>query len=118
MIGMQVIAERGTKPGYTVEFVGDGGEIVSIRFQTGAQPLTRDVAVERAKAIAGEIAAFEGELAEDTHVLHEHLSARRAHDAAEMEEQLERGLEDTFPASDPVSITVSTIPTDRAERSS
>jgi hypothetical protein len=30
-----------------------------------------------------------------------------------MEEQLDEGLEGTFPASDPVSVTTSAIPTDR-----
>jgi hypothetical protein len=36
-------------------------------------------------------------------------NARRAHDRDAMEEQLDEGLEDTFPASDPVSIASSTI---------
>jgi hypothetical protein len=38
-------------------------------------------------------------------------SARERNDAAELEEQLEEGLEDTFPASDPVSTTTTSIPT-------
>lgn len=37
-------------------------------------------------------------------------SARKQKDAAELEDQLEEGLEDTFPASDPVSATVTSIP--------
>ena len=32
------------------------------------------------------------------------------HEASSAEEELEEGLEDTFPASDPVSITSSAIP--------
>ena len=37
---------------------------------------------------------------------------KRGYDAPEddLEEELEEGLEDTFPASDPVSVTSSTIP--------
>lgn len=31
------------------------------------------------------------------------------------EEQLQKGLEDSFPASDPVSVTSTAIPTGRAE---
>jgi hypothetical protein len=39
-----------------------------------------------------------------------HTSKRtRAGDRAELERQLDEGLEDTFPASDPVSVTGSTI---------
>ncbi|MCB5203650.1 hypothetical protein LH464_14320 [Neorhizobium sp. T786] len=38
-------------------------------------------------------------------------SARERNDAAELEEQLDEGLEDTFPASDPVSTTITSIPT-------
>ena len=35
---------------------------------------------------------------------------RQNHDADKREEELEEGLEDTFPASDPVSVTSSSIP--------
>ncbi|MDE1157572.1 MAG: hypothetical protein PW791_04705 [Neorhizobium sp.] len=38
-------------------------------------------------------------------------SARSVGDKADLEEQLDEGLEDTFPASDPVSVTVTSIPT-------
>ncbi|MFB9949459.1 hypothetical protein ACFFP0_11405 [Rhizobium puerariae] len=37
-------------------------------------------------------------------------SARAKHETSELEEQLNEGLEDTFPASDPVSATVTSIP--------
>lgn len=37
-------------------------------------------------------------------------SAREKGHAGELEEQLNEGLEDTFPASDPVSTTVTSIP--------
>ena len=35
---------------------------------------------------------------------------RQTHEADVREEELEEGLEDTFPASDPVSVTSSSIP--------
>jgi hypothetical protein len=38
------------------------------------------------------------------------LSAREKGHTADLEEQLDEGLEDTFPASDPVSATVTSIP--------
>ncbi|MFN7103472.1 MAG: hypothetical protein ACK4N1_12725 [Pseudorhizobium sp.] len=38
-------------------------------------------------------------------------TARQEQDAATLEEQLDEGLEDTFPASDPVATTVTSIPT-------
>lgn len=34
----------------------------------------------------------------------------RAEDPATLEEQLQEGLEDTFPGSDPVSVTITGIP--------
>jgi hypothetical protein len=38
-------------------------------------------------------------------------TARKEQDKHELEDQLEEGLEDTFPASDPVSTTTTSIPT-------
>lgn len=117
-VGLQIHPERGGKAGYTVEFVGADGEIVTVLCPQNAEgTLNRLNAVARAKEIlAAAIQAEEvppgitatrrsasvpaGTLA----------SARQAHDQQAMEEQLEEGLEDTFPASDPVSITSSTIP--------
>lgn len=37
-------------------------------------------------------------------------SAREKGDANDLEEQLDEGLEETFPASDPVSVSVTSIP--------
>lgn len=117
-VGIQIHPERGGKAGFTVEFVGATGEIVTVLCPQDAEgTLNRLNAVARAKEIlaaAGETeeahleiaaagrpsSAPEGTLA----------NARQAHDRRAMEEQLEEGLEDTFPASDPVSITSSTIP--------
>lgn len=117
-VGIQIHPERGGKAGYTVEFVGADGEIVTVLCPQNAEgTLNRLNAVARAKEILAAAAQAEeappgitatrrsasvpeGALA----------SARQAHDQHAMEEQLEEGLEDTFPASDPVSITSSTIP--------
>ncbi|MEH6691950.1 MAG: hypothetical protein V7774_12255 [Pseudorhizobium pelagicum] len=38
-------------------------------------------------------------------------TARKEQDAGALEEQLDEGLEDTFPASDPVAATITSIPT-------
>ena len=38
-------------------------------------------------------------------------TARKERDPHELEDQLEEGLEDTFPASDPVATTITSIPT-------
>lgn len=37
-------------------------------------------------------------------------SVRTSGNAADLEEQLEEGLEDTFPASDPVAVSTTAIP--------
>lgn len=42
-------------------------------------------------------------------------SAREKKKARDLEEQLDEGLEDTFPASDPVSVTSTSIPTGTAK---
>ena len=115
IIGTQVHEEMGGKQGYTVEFVGDGGEVVSVQLRPGASSdLNRMNAVEKAKVLLLHAANYEGEEGGSQDAMNEDLSARRAHDQAELEEQLEEGLEDTFPASDPVSaVQTTTAGTDR-----
>ncbi|MCA1444184.1 hypothetical protein I6F07_29125 [Ensifer sp. IC4062] len=121
LVGTQVIPEQGGRSGFTVEFVGEGGEIVSVSMRNDAsRSLNRLNAVERAKTVMLELARSDtdtlnsGAGAEDK--VKAARSARGAKDTDEMERQLDEGLEDTFPASDPVSITTSTIPTDRAKK--
>lgn len=118
IVRLQVHPERGGKAGYTVEFVGENGEIVTVLCPQDAEgSLNRMNAVARAKEILAAAAqAHEAPLG-ITGTRRSHLtqdgslaSARQAHDQAAMEEQLEVGLVHTFPASDPVSITSSTIP--------
>jgi hypothetical protein len=77
-------------------------------------------ALERAKTVMMELANTDTKTLEngDTGSDQPHMrrSARATKDTDEMERQLDEGLEDSFPASDPVSVTVSTIPTDRAKK--
>lgn len=114
VVGTQVIPEQGGRMGFTVEFVGDQGEVISISLpNNGDETLNRLNALEKAKSVLKDAAgsAATGETnAEDFKALR---SARAAGDTGTMEEQLDEGLEGTFPASDPVSITTSTIATDR-----
>ncbi|MDQ0318841.1 putative neutral ceramidase superfamily lipid hydrolase [Pararhizobium capsulatum DSM 1112] len=115
VVGTQVIPEQGGKMGFTVEFVGDHGEVVSVTMPTGADDsLNRLNAIEKAKSVLMDTANSGGDKeggAEEA--MKARRSARAAGDTGTMEEQLDEGLEGTFPASDPVSITASTIPTDR-----
>ncbi|MBB4067213.1 hypothetical protein [Gellertiella hungarica] len=119
VVGMQVVAEQGGKLGYTVEFVGDGGEVVSVLVKNDrAQTINRMNAIPQAQKIMEEIARqeldldnFEGSGGDTSNSLSVQRSARSAGDTDALEEQLDTGLEDTFPASDPVSITQSSIAT-------
>ncbi len=114
IVGQQVTAERAGRSGFTVEFIGDGDEVVTVMCpQDKSGSLNRLNAIAKAKEIlhaaiaADETVAAAGDQAG---VRRGTLpNARRAHDRDAMEEQLDEGLEDTFPASDPVSIASSTI---------
>lgn len=122
--GIQVYPERGGKAGFTVEFVGTAGEIVSVSCPQNAEgTLNRLNAVARAREIlAAAIEADEallgisGPRRSPSVPEGARANARQAHDQQAMEEQLEEGLEDTFPASDPVSITSSAIPKGSSHR--
>jgi hypothetical protein len=124
----QVHPEQAGKLGFTVEFVGDTGEIISVFMkQDGESTLNRLNALDKARALMVEISALDvSELASpcadgDEECLKHLRSARAAGDTGTMEEQLDEGLEASFPASDPVSITVSTVsgshrPADHVEK--
>jgi len=107
LVGTQVIPAYGSKGGFTVEFVGDGGEVVSVQIKSDrGQQLNRLNAVEKAREVMRRFATApirEGDTAGVG-------NARSRGDEEEMEEQLDEGLEGTFPASDPVSITHTAIP--------
>lgn len=109
IVGTQVHEEMGGKLGYIVEFVGDGGEVVSVQMR-GADDITRGNALEKARALLADAAKYDGDgetkLKFRRHDSRESVeTARVSGDKAELEEQLDEGLEDSFPASDPVSVT-------------
>lgn len=116
VVGVQVHPEMGGKAGFTVEFVGEAGEVVSVLLRTGDDSdLNRLNAMDRAKAVLLEVAAFDGNLPCGDDTANCLRSARATGDTDTMEEELDEGLEASFPASDPVSITVSTIPAGRTD---
>ncbi|MBP1886325.1 hypothetical protein [Sinorhizobium mexicanum] len=120
LVGTQVIPEQGGRSGFTVEFVGEGGEIVSVSMRNDtSRSLNRLNAVEQAKAVMLELAHADVPDSSDTETerkVKTARSARAAKDTAEMERQLDQGLEDTFPASDPVSVTTPSVPGDRPKK--
>lgn len=108
----QVHPEHGGKLGFTVEFVGGSGEIISVFMrQDEESSLNRLNAVNRAKALM--LNFTEADNADLVTLSPEEAgalrSARTNGDTMTMEEQLDEGLEASFPASDPISITVSTV---------
>lgn len=128
VIGTQVHQQPGM---VTVEFVGEGGDVISVQMRRGKNDdLNRQNAIEKAKAMLLQVAAFEQAAdtgsADSTQsstasegvspAVLSLRSARSAHDRATLEEELDEGLEDTFPASDPVSATVSSIPSGRTSQ--
>ena len=145
VIGKQVHEE---KSAVTVEFVGEGGDIVSVHMKKDeGGSLNRLNAEDKAKAVMVQIATFDTDLEDDdlsstnadengrNGILDDEVtppnllsangsrspavmslrSARAAQDTGTLEEQLNEGLESSFPASDPVSATVSTIPSGRTD---
>ena len=112
--------EMGGKLGFTVEFVGNAGEVISVKLRQDAENmLNRLNAVEKARELLIEAAIVDGQTGASEHEAQSNgnfdeqighrRSARALGDAEAMEEQLEAGLYDSFPASDPVSITVTTV---------
>lgn len=125
VIGKQVHKEPSGD--MTVEFVGEGGDVVSVRIKkTEDDNLNRLNAEDRAKVMLVQVATFEHRETEElltgadaeagaisdleaSPAAASFRSARAARDEGTLEEQLDAGLEDSFPASDPVSAVVSTI---------
>ncbi|QRM44365.1 hypothetical protein [Rhizobium sp. BG4] len=106
VVGTQIIAARGGKDGFTVEFVSDDGAVVSVQMR-GEEGLNRQNAIMKAQSLMSAMASVDASEGGDMSV---HRSARASGDRAELEEQLDQGLEDSFPASDPVSVTRSSVP--------
>ncbi|HEV7318665.1 MAG TPA: hypothetical protein VGO04_08650 [Ensifer sp.] len=114
IVGIQVSPERAGRAGFTVEFVGDDWQVVTVMCpQDSARSLNRLNAVARAKEMLKAALDADVSLAEASDKAERRLgvlaNARQAHDRDALEEQLEEGLEDTFPASDPVSIASSAV---------
>lgn len=102
IVGTQVHEEMGGRR-FTVEFVGEGGDIVSVQLKRdNTDDLNRANAVEKAKVMLLHAASYEAGEGDEERV-HAVLTARRSKNEKELESQLDEGLEDTFPASDPVS---------------
>jgi hypothetical protein len=113
--------EMGGKLGFTVEFVGNAGEVISVQLRQDAENmLNRLNAVEKARELLIEASALEGgrdgaseyqaqSNGDFDEPARHRRSARALGDAEAMEEQLDAGLYDSFPASDPVSITITTV---------
>ncbi|KQV36711.1 MULTISPECIES: hypothetical protein [unclassified Rhizobium] len=142
IVGKQVHEE---KSGVTVEFVGEGGDVVSVHMKKDEdRNLNRINAEQKAKAVLVQIATFDTDVVEADHASAKAVadnqptsfgttpevdgggtdlspavaslrSARTAQDTATLEEHLDEGLESSFPASDPVSATKSTIPNGRTD---
>ncbi|MBB3233772.1 hypothetical protein [Phyllobacterium endophyticum] len=109
-IGVQVHPERGGKDGYTVEFISGGGDVAAITLRASPD---RDINRLSAIKVAKELMAQLAKNAPDEEISGEagatRKSARTAGDKQALEEQLDEGLEDTFPCSDPVSVVTSTV---------
>lgn len=112
---MEIVETRISSVGgfklYMVEFVTEGEEKVTVKVENETEAeLARDEVIRRAAIKLGDalgVACAECGIKPENLLMRP--SARRAGDRAELERQLEEGLEDTFPASDPVSVTSSTI---------
>ncbi|MGR9175862.1 hypothetical protein ACU8OR_09925 [Rhizobium leguminosarum] len=112
---MQLIDTRVTQAGdiFTVEFLGEGGESISVKIDNSHGELDDKTAVDHAKVMMVQLTSFadrNGNFDEGSKGLIGQPSARSAGDRQTLEEELNEGLEDSFPASDPVSATVSSIP--------
>ncbi|KAB0572983.1 hypothetical protein J3U99_01525 [Brucella pituitosa] len=96
---------------YIVEFVTESEERITVKVENDTEAeLSRDAVIRKAVLKLGEalsVACIECGI--EPASLLTVPSARRAGDKSELERQLDEGLEDTFPASDPVSVTSSTI---------
>jgi len=110
IIGTEVTETSGTNEGFLVEFMGDGGERISVRLaQSENGGLSRDNALAKAQVVLLQAGRFghsdatedaDSEPSDAVESLRQE-QGERGHGESELEE----GLEDTFPASDPVSAT-------------
>lgn len=108
----------------TVEFVADGGDVVSVEIGQSDGGAERTDAVDKAKEMLFDVIATDIEgvssanakdsdaepSQEESPAVVSLRSEQAAKGTKTSEEQLDEGLEASFPASDPVSATISTIP--------
>ena len=103
----RILRDRSSEP--VVEFISETGALASVRFPAPAGASDNRL-VAAARALLGDFARAQRQ---ETLLLSSgeataQPSARTARDTVALEEELEQGLEDTFPASDPVSAISST----------
>ena len=113
------IGNRGEANGMTVVFTGDGGERVTVEIaETEAGSLTRENATQKAQVILLQLASFDmaegstkGEASgEEVSPAVKSVRQERADREQHGGNALEEGIEDTFPASDPVSAVYTSTP--------
>lgn len=107
IVGTQIHEELDGR-GYIVEFVVDGGDVVSVQFARADSQLGRDSSVDHARRLLRELVTAEGFDGSDARRASPSpavQSLQQESEQADPEGGLEKGLEDTFPASDPVSVT-------------
>ncbi|KJF69222.1 hypothetical protein [Rhizobium nepotum] len=105
----------------SVEFVGRDGEQVSVRLADGLKGIDDAEAIKRASAVITQLTAFGTRVIADApsqlsalgtardEAPHGQASARTSKDRDILEEELDEGLEESFPASDPVSAVGTSI---------
>ncbi|SIR03110.1 hypothetical protein SAMN05880561_107145 [Rhizobium sp. RU33A] len=120
IIGTEVIEGHDTKGGFVVEFLGDGGEKVSVHMaQSENGSLNRDNALQKAQVLLVQASRFGATAESGNDEQSEAVESLRQEqqetaDNPNSNSALQEGLEDTFPASDPVSASyTSTIAGDR-----
>lgn len=114
IISTEVTEANGATEGFLVEFLGDGGESVSVRLaQSESGDLSRDNALAKAQVVLLQASRFglsedggddassdKSEPSDAVESLRQEQESRERSGSA-----LQEGLEDTYPASDPVSAT-------------
>ncbi|MFN7091111.1 MAG: hypothetical protein ACK4P4_11220 [Allorhizobium sp.] len=120
IIGTEVIESHDAKGGFVVEFLGDGGEKVSVHMaQSENGGLNRDNALQKAQVLLVQASRFGATAESGNDEQSEAVESLRQEqqetaDDPNSNSALQEGLEDTFPASDPVSASyTSTVASDR-----
>lgn len=112
IIGTEIIESPEASGSFLVEFHGDGGEKVSVQMaQTESGALTRDNALGKAQVLLLQASRFgttdiaEAESDEPSEAVESLRQEQQENSMQKGGSALEEGLEDTYPASDPVSAT-------------